>query len=140
MRDCDVTSWTYWSFCTVDKCGEQGSQSRLRMIPFQPSCGGAKCSDNLFETRQCHGSSPVDCKLSYWSKWSACTTPCGVKGKQYSSRYRVIAEQCGGKCSSFLSKTQSCPSPRCFNGGGLRDEACFFKEGFSGDCCEKQRN
>lgn len=137
-QNCDVMSWSHWSFCTADRCGERGSQSRSRMIVSQPSCGGTACPDNLFETRQCYGSKAVDCELSYWSEWSGCTTPCGVSGTQASSRHRITTEQCGGTCSSSLRRTRSCPHPGCFNRGSLRDGACFCKEGFSGNCCQKQ--
>lgn len=138
IQNCDITSWSYWSYCTADQCGERGSQSRSRMVVSQPSCGGKACPDNRFETRQCYGSKAVDCKLSHWSEWSGCTTVCGVSGTQSSSRYRITTEQCGGKCSSSLTKTRSCQPISCFNGGSLRNGVCFCKKGFSGDCCQLQ--
>ena len=138
VRDCDITSWSYWSYCSADQCGQQGYQSRSRMIVSQPSCGGATCPDNRYETRQCYGSTAVDCDLSYWSEWSACTTVCGVSGMQTSSRHRITTEQCGGSCTSTFSKTRSCPQISCLNGGSLKDGTCFCKEGYSGNCCGKQ--
>ena len=140
VRDCDITSWSYWSYCTADRCGEQGQQSRSRMIVSKPSCGGTACPDNRFETRRCYGSRSVDCELSYWSEWSACTSLCGVSGKQTSFRHRITTEQCGGTCSSYLTRTRSCPHPGCFNGGSIKNGACFCRVGFSGDCCQIQGN
>ena len=103
------------------------------------NCGGEQCPD-LFETRLCHGSKPVSCHLSYWSEWSACTTVCGVSGKQTIYCHRIRTEQCGGVCTSTFYKTRACPLTSCLNGGGLRGETCFCKKGFGGNCCEKEGN
>ncbi|CAH3130574.1 unnamed protein product, partial [Pocillopora meandrina] len=108
VKNCDITLWSYWSYCSTDQCGQQGSQSRSRTVVSEPSCGGTECPDNLSETRQCSGSKAVDCKLSHWSEWSGCTTVCGVLGTQSSVRHRITIEQCGGTCSSSLIKTRSC--------------------------------
>ena len=138
--NCDITSWSYWSYCSTDQCGQQGSQSRSRMIVSKESCGGTKCPDNLFETRQCYGSKAVDCKMSHWSEWSGCTTACGVSGTRSSVRHRITLEQCGGTCSSSLTRTRSCQQIGCFNGGNLMRGVCFCRAGFSGDCCQLQGN
>ena len=136
VRDCQVGSWSYWSSCSASKCGQQGSQSRSRQEESSASCGGAECSD-LRETRQCYASQRVDCQLSSWSEWSACTVPCGVSGTQHSARHRLVTEQCGGTCTSTFRKTRACPDLSCLNGGSLKDGTCFCKEGYSGNCCEK---
>ncbi len=136
-RDCRLYSWSSWSSCSTSECGKQGSQTRTRSIYSYPACGGA-CPSLMVETRQCHGKTLVNCTLTAWSQWSACTTPCGLSGTQTSSRHRIITEQCGGKCASTFRKTRPCPqlSP-CMNGGSLKDNTCFCKEGFSGVCCDK---
>ena len=105
----------------------------------QENCGGEQCPD-LFETRLRYGSKPVNCHLSYWSEWSACTTVCGVSGKQTIYRHRIRTEQCGGVCTSTFYKTRACPLTSCLNGGSLRGETCFCKKGFGGNCCEKEGN
>lgn len=140
VKNCDITLWSYWSYCSTDQCGQQGSQSRSRTVVSEPSCGGTECPDNLSETRQCSGSKAVDCKLSHWSEWSGCTTVCGVLGTQSSVRHRITIEQCGGTCSSSLIKTRSCQQTGCFNGGSLIEGVCSCRAGFSGDCCELQGN
>ena len=140
VKNCDITSWSYWSYCTADRCGQEGYRSRSRVIVSKPPCGGKDCPDNLSETRQCFGSKVVDCELSYWSEWSRCTASCGISGTQSSSRHRITIEQCGGTCSSFLTRTRSCQLTGCFNGGTLKGGACFCKAGFSGDCCQLQGN
>ena len=136
VRDCQVSSWSSWSSCSASRCGRQGSQSRSRSRESSPSCGGAQCPD-LYETRSCYASTPVDCELSSWSEWSACTTPCGVSGTQHSARHRLVTEQCGGSCTSTFRKTRACPEFSCLNGGSLKDSNCFCKGGYSGNCCEK---
>ena len=136
VRDCQVSSWSSWSPCSATQCGQQGSQSRTRTEVTLPACGGAQCPV-LHETRHCYVNRPVDCQLSSWSKWSACTTPCGVSGTQHSTRHRIVTEQCGGTCTSTFRKTRACPELSCLNGGSLKDGICFCKEGYSGYCCEK---
>ena len=105
----------------------------------QENCGGEQCPD-LFETRLRYGSKPVNCHLSYWSEWSACTTVCGVSGKQTIYRHRIRTEQCGGVCTSTFYETRACPLTSCLNGGSLRGETCFCKKGFGGNCCGKEGN
>ena len=29
VKNCDITLWSYWSYCSTDQCGQQGSQERL---------------------------------------------------------------------------------------------------------------
>ena len=139
VQDCQVSSWSSWSSCSAAQCGQQGSQSRSRHKESSASCGGAECPD-LHETRQCHSSKRVDCQLSSWSEWSACTVPCGVSGTQHSARHRIVIEQCGGTCTNTFRKTRACPDLSCMNGGSLKDGVCFCKEGYSGNCCEKKGN
>ena len=131
VKNCDITLWSYWSYCSTDQCGQEGSQSRSRTIVSKPACGGTESPDNLNETRQCYGSKTVDCKLTYWSEWSGCTNACGVSVTRFSVRHRITIEQCGGTCSSSLTKTRSCQQTGCFNGGSPKEGVCFFQAGFS---------
>ena len=70
-QDCQVSSWYSWNSCSASRCGRQGSQSRSRSVTSQASCGGSSCPD-LYESRQCYGSTSENCQLSSWSQWSAC--------------------------------------------------------------------
>lgn len=136
VQDCQVSSWSSWSSCSAWQCGQQGSQSRSRWRVTSPSCGGAECPDT-YETRNCYASTPVDCQLSSWSEWSACTTPCGASGTQHSTRHRLETEECGGTCTSTFRKTRSCQELSCLNGGSSKDGKCLCKEGYYGNCCER---
>ena len=80
----------------------------------------------------------IDCQLSSWSEWTASTVPCGVSGTQHSARHRIVTEQCGGTCTSTFQTTRACPDVSCLNGGSLKDGSCFYKEGYSGNFCEKK--
>ena len=137
--NCHLSHWSSWSACSTDQCGKQGSHRRSRTVESSPNCGGARCPD-LNETWLCYGNKPVNCNLSHWSEWSACTTVCGVSGKQTIYRHRIRTEQCGGVCTSTFYKTRACPLTSCLNGGSLRGETCFCKKGFGGNCCEKEGN
>ena len=138
-RNCEVSSWSSWISCSAEQCGQQGSERRTREQVSEPSCGGSECP-TLQETRQCYGTRSVNCQLSSWSEWSACSTACGVSGIQTSTRHRVITEQCGGTCSSTLRKTRTCTELSCLNGGSLQQGACFCNKDYSGVCCQKKLN
>ena len=105
-QDCQVSSWHSWNSCSVSKCGRQGSQSRSRSIMGYASCGGASCS-KLHESRQCYGSTPENCQLSWRSQWSACIAK---KWVQTSTRHRISTEKCGEWRTSTFRKTRMCPS------------------------------
>ncbi|XP_068740944.1 spondin-1-like [Montipora capricornis] len=112
-RDCSVSSWSYWSSCNAYTCGQQGSQSRSRSVRSNAYCGRSSCPSNLYETRQCYGSSSRNCALSSWSEWSVCTaTKCGASGTQRSTRHRITTEACGGWCTSTFRKTRTCYNRR----------------------------
>lgn len=135
-RACEVSSWSSWSSCYTSECGQQ---KRSRTVESSASCGGTECP-TLDETRQCYGSSgSLDCKISSWSEWSACTTPCGISGIQSSARHRIAIEKCGGTCTSTFRKTRKCPLLSCLNGGTLEDGTCFCTKNYGGNCCENKK-
>ena len=85
-RSCEVNYWSTWSTCSTDQCGQQGSQRRSRTLESWPTFGGAQCPD-LNETRLWYGNKSVNCHLSHWSSWGACSTDqCGQQGSQRRSR------------------------------------------------------
>ena len=124
-QDCQVSSWYSWNSCSVSTCGRQGLQYRSRSVTSSASCGGGSCPE-LYESRQCYGSTIENCQLSSWSEWSACPAMrCDFTAIQTSTRHRITTEKCGGWCTSTFRKTRMC----------LRgSDNC---KGYSGVCCEK---
>ena len=107
-QDCQVSSWDSWNSCSASTCGRRGSQSRSRSITSYASCGGSSCPE-LYESRQCYGSTTENCQLSSWSQWSACPAiRCGSSAMQTSTRHRITTEKCGGWCTSTFRKTRMC--------------------------------
>ena len=132
--DCQVNPWSSWSACSQVQCGKWGTRQRTRTVQVPPLCGGTPCP-SLQEGESCQGTLRVDCKLSSWSKWSACSQPCG--GSQTSSRYVVTNEQCGGTpCSTTLTKRQPCRLTQCLNQGTLINKKCSCSSGYYGSCCQ----
>lgn len=132
--DCQVTSWSSWSACSAIKCGQPGTRDRSRTVQIPPLCSGTPCP-SLQEASPCQGTLRVDCQLSPWSTWSACSFACG--GSQTSTRYVVANEQCGGTpCNLTISKTESCNLTQCLNQGTLVDGQCSCLTGYYGSCCQ----
>ena len=50
----------------------------------------------------------MSCKLSNWSKWSACSNKCGGIGVQVRTRTIATKAKYGGKCVGAKRETKSC--------------------------------
>ena len=105
--DCVVSEWQLWSPCSCS-----GEKSRVRQIQTPPHQGGEECPE-LSETDTCSpepGACVVDCVVSEWSEWGACTLPCG--GVMTRSRSVHTSPQHGGEECPHLSETDPCtPCP-----------------------------
>ena len=135
--DCQVSPWSSWSACSAVHCGHWGNRHRTRTVRVSPTCGGSPCP-LLREVALCQGTLRVDCNISSWSAWSACSQACG--GSQTSTRYVVTNEQCGGTpCNTTLSKRQPCSLTRCLNQGTLMEKKCSCSSGYYGSCCQYSR-
>ena len=116
--DCMVSDWGEWGTCSRT-CGG-GMQTRTRTVTRQPTNGGMPCP-TLTETRACNTDPcpmPVDCQVSAWSDWSACSKTCGG-GTQTRTRTVIQQPQNGGTACPALTETQACnttPCPECENG------------------------
>ena len=108
--DCAVSAWSAWSACSKP-CGT-GAQTRSRSVTQLPSGGGAACP-GLSATQMCNTQAClVDCVVSAWSAWSACSKPCGT-GAQTRSRAVVQLPAGGGAACPALSATQACNVQEC---------------------------
>jgi len=75
--DCDISSWSDWSRCTVT-CGE-GSRQRTRSIFTHAEHGGTPCGETVLVEPCNEGSCDVDCVLGTWTKERdvPCSRACG---------------------------------------------------------------
>ena len=92
LVNCQLSSWSEWSVCTATSCKKSGIQFSSRHRITTEQCGGT-CTSTFRKTRTCSRIS-VDCQVSSWSEWSACTlTTCDVSsGIQFSTRHKIIKE------------------------------------------------
>jgi len=95
--DCLLESWSEWTMCTAT-CGG-GEHLRTRQIVRLPSGGGKPCDGGLSVAHECNrqpcvGPKPVDCMLSAWQEWGACSK-CGGQRKRFKNVIRYTAN--GGR-------------------------------------------
>lgn len=108
--DCKV-NWSDWGACSK-QCGG-GTQSRTATVTHPANAGGNQCPP-LVETRACNSNPCVDCQVSNWSEWGACSRQCGG-GTQ--SRSRSVTQQPGpgGAPCPPLLETRTCNTQICCN-------------------------
>jgi hypothetical protein len=104
---CATSAFGAWSTCTKS-CGD-GAQSRSRSVTAVAANGGYACP-YLEETRGCNAAAcAVDCFVTEYTAWSACTTSCGAEGSQERTRSNSTAVAYGGvECPSLREA-------RCWN-------------------------
>eukprot|EP00927_Polykrikos_kofoidii_P015879 TRINITY_DN17114_c0_g1_i1.p1 TRINITY_DN17114_c0_g1~~TRINITY_DN17114_c0_g1_i1.p1 ORF type:complete len:1608 (+),score=202.77 TRINITY_DN17114_c0_g1_i1:84-4907(+) len=130
--DCALSEWVPWSSCT-----STGGQSyRTRSISTFPANEGRPCRGNLRETRSCKKEAGrVDCAVSAWSRWSACTKSCDGG---YQKRTREIETRSSGNgfaCTEALEEIQSCSEECC-----PKVDCVLTDWGDWGSCKSGQRN
>lgn len=105
-KDCAMETEHSCSECSKT-CGA-GTQICRRFVVAEPAFGGRACPTDDY-TKSCmhHESCPVDCELTAWSSWSACTVTCG-RGKIVRTRQVTTDAQHGGKSCGPLFKLASC--------------------------------
>ena len=115
--DCIVTDFTEWSNCSK-VCG--GGISRRSREIFQDLLNGTlygkeQCP-NLMEEKKCNEQvCGVDCVVSDFTPWTACSTPCGGGGRK---RYRnvlvkpVTGSHHGKQCP-HLEESEPCNQQKC---------------------------
>jgi len=113
--DCQLSEWSAWSACD-HTCGIKGKARRWRII-IEPASGtGIVCGSPTFETEMTQAcnqevSCPVDCVVSDWLQWSACSVSCGP-GKR--TRTRNLSEpSAGGAACPSSSEEKDCHEKAC---------------------------
>ena len=136
--DCQAASqWGSFSACSAS-CGS-GTKLRFRSTT-QAKHGGRACeAADRGDRRNCttadsgfQESCPVDCALSAWSDWSACSRTCGDSSQRQRSRTVTIDAAHGGTpcpARSALFEVKACPS-----GGDCPVDCAMLPWGSFGPC------
>jgi len=121
-RDCEVSDWTEWSFCSAT-C--YGVHERNRYIKVFPAGNGAHCDNtSLKEMAPCNPGpgealagacklpDPMDCKLSVWGDWAVCSKSCGGGQRERRRKVLELPKNGGVPCDAELTITGPCnPGP-----------------------------
>eukprot|EP01012_Entosiphon_sulcatum_P049574 TRINITY_DN6820_c0_g1_i5.p1 TRINITY_DN6820_c0_g1~~TRINITY_DN6820_c0_g1_i5.p1 ORF type:complete len:1020 (+),score=28.13 TRINITY_DN6820_c0_g1_i5:698-3757(+) len=108
--DCVLSEWSLWSGCTVACAG--GTSTRSRAVITAPANGGLACGP-LEEIKTCNPQPcPVDCVVSDWGEWSACSKSCGG-GERKRHRTVVTSPQYNGKSCPMLDEYDICNTDHC---------------------------
>ena len=105
--------WSGWSSCSAD-CGI-GESKRTRVVG---ECSAAFLRPATVEVQKCRAASEcntVDCKVSAWSDWDACSSKCATdEGSRSRTRTVTKFAMNGGKPCPVLTATESCRGvPKC---------------------------
>lgn len=128
IKNCDYTGWSEWQPCSA-----QGSQFRTRDVAQQADPGGVQCQDSeKIQTRNC----AINCQLSDWGDWSACTATCcptGANcGRHSRTRSVVVPAQYGGTgCATQREQETGC------NNGACHAVPCGVTQWGSYTACDK---
>lgn len=109
-QDCLADKWSEWSTCTRS-CG-RGKRTRTRKVLRATKHGGMECP-SLKEEAGCNVFlCPVDCVLSPWSAYGACSKSCGhgVITRTRTITTRPVAE--GTPCQ-VLKEQKDCNTHLC---------------------------
>ncbi|XP_056154112.1 thrombospondin type-1 domain-containing protein 7A [Lampris incognitus] len=148
---------TDWSTCQLSDRAVCGSGIKTRMLDCVRSDSKSVdikfCEELGLERKwqmnaSCVVECPVNCQLSDWSAWSACTHSCGLAGKLWRRRTVIQAAQGDGRpCPSQMQQWKPCPVKPCYSwhysswsecksegarcGEGLRfrNVSCFVSDG-----------
>ena len=101
-------SWGPYGECS-ETCGSDGVRVRTRKI-FKED--GSECGE-LSETRVCYNDPcPVDCQVSEYGNFSACSVTCGT-GEMFRLRNITVPTAYGGQECPSLNDTQPCVMEPC---------------------------
>jgi len=109
---CELSDWSAWSACSTT-CGK-GTRNRSRSVSVKAQHGGKACEDALEGSEECKDKEcPIDCVLSAWSAWGACSATCG-RARAKRTRSESIPAQHGGKpCRGWKWGFKPCSIPKC---------------------------
>mmetsp|Transcript_43604 Transcript_43604/g.100521 ORF Transcript_43604/g.100521 Transcript_43604/m.100521 type:complete len:1740 (-) Transcript_43604:73-5292(-) len=128
FKTCVIQGWADWSIC-----GFGGLQQRSRQMGFEAAeltereAAKLKNASQTVQQRGCNAP-PVNCSVSEWTEWSACSDSCGY-GKEYRHRQVNHMPTSGGtECPSELQVIRPCNrTPGMIEACGSKSD-CEFKE------------
>lgn len=110
--DCQLSQWASWTLC--DRTCDGGQTYRQRSVKEPAKNGGKPCEDLMSETMPCNeipckvDPEGLDCQLSTWSHWSACSALCGQGVEERQRSILVPAQEGGRGCNDILHETRPC--------------------------------
>jgi hypothetical protein len=100
-----VSDWSGWGECDI-VCGN-GTATRSRVITQSQFCQGAACP-TLDDTQGCNTHAcPIDCEISDFGAWGACSDSCGG-GTRVHVRTAHVTPQYGGTECPPLEESEEC--------------------------------
>eukprot|EP00929_Paragymnodinium_shiwhaense_P029094 TRINITY_DN16758_c0_g1_i1.p1 TRINITY_DN16758_c0_g1~~TRINITY_DN16758_c0_g1_i1.p1 ORF type:complete len:1540 (-),score=253.91 TRINITY_DN16758_c0_g1_i1:359-4978(-) len=137
-KDCIMGAWGAWNACDLD-CGG-GQQYRSRKIDQEPQAGGVPCTaTNLQETRPCNeqlcSAPPADCLFGRWSRWSNCSTDCGVGSMTRSRTIATYAKVGGRGCGTGSQDAALLEVASCSVDTGCHDVDCVWGDWYEWSSC-----
>lgn len=112
--NCIWSDWADWQSCGAS-CGET-TKKRTRSEIVRANELGTNCSGDAVESVQCNlAACMIDCSLTDWQEWSACSVSCGPGITERSRSVAVAAANGGKECSSEdqLYEKKYCSLPSC---------------------------
>ena len=104
--DCVLSSWSKWTECTKPCHG--GVQNRSKSVLVPATAGGTPCDGHRAVQQECNTKAcPVDCVLSDWSPWSACSKSCG-QGVQTMTRTIETQPSTDGQACGLQKNSKTC--------------------------------
>jgi hypothetical protein len=110
--DCDYGNFSVWGNCS-ESCGG-GTATRTRSIFSLPAHQGEPCPSTV-ETKKCNEQGcVVECVMSNYGDWGACSGTCGAASSQTRVREVVVAAANGGAgCPTDLMEHRGCNNATC---------------------------
>eukprot|EP00928_Gymnodinium_smaydae_P034699 TRINITY_DN24534_c0_g1_i3.p1 TRINITY_DN24534_c0_g1~~TRINITY_DN24534_c0_g1_i3.p1 ORF type:complete len:1370 (-),score=167.07 TRINITY_DN24534_c0_g1_i3:96-4205(-) len=109
--DCEWTSWSPWSSCSVT-CGI-GDRVRSRVAGGPENAGCNKSLGDSEEVQECKlDICPKNCEWGTWQNWESCSVSCGG-GLSERKRPKTVVEVGGGVCLESDTGTRGCNSMPC---------------------------